>query len=119
MATPVTFTRTIQRFATALTLSVGTATCAMAAEAPKTASADATVATVAAAAATTETAPAADIVKIDDNSLQCMRKMLPVRHFYVANLLSNKVGTRAAGLALCRINQSTAPQKCGAQNVFL
>jgi hypothetical protein len=38
-------------------------------------------------------------VKVDDNSFQCMRKMLPVRHFYVDNLLGDKAGTLAAANA--------------------
>ena len=44
---------------------------------------------------------AADVVtvKVDGNSFQCMRKMLPVRHFYVDNLLGDKAGTLAAANA--------------------
>jgi len=44
---------------------------------------------------------AADVVtvKVDDSSFQCMRKMLPVRHFFVDNLLGDKAGTLAAANA--------------------
>lgn len=45
------------------------------------------------------TATPTAIVKVDDNSFQCMRKMLPVRHFYVDNLLGNQAGTLAAANA--------------------
>jgi len=38
-------------------------------------------------------------VNIDDNSFQCIRKMTPVRHFYVDNLLGNLEGTLAAANA--------------------
>jgi hypothetical protein len=38
-------------------------------------------------------------VKVTDSSFQCMRKMLPVRHFYVDNLLGDKAGTLAAANA--------------------
>lgn len=49
---------------------------------------------------TTPAAPAEKVVKVDDNSFQCMRKtMLPVRHFYVDNLLGNQAGTVAAANA--------------------
>jgi hypothetical protein len=49
------------------------------------------------AAAVSADAPA--VVKVDDTSFQCMRKMLPVRHFYVDNLLGDKAGTLAAANA--------------------
>lgn len=39
------------------------------------------------------------VVTIDDTSFQCMRKMLPVRHFFVDNLLGNKAGTLSAANA--------------------
>lgn len=52
--------------------------------------------TAAQAPATTATA---NTVNVNDNSFQCMRKMLPVRHFYVDNLLGNQAGTLAAANA--------------------
>ena len=46
------------------------------------------------------TTPVEKVVKIDNSSFQCMRKtMLPVRHFYVDNLLGNKAGTLEAANA--------------------
>ncbi len=44
-------------------------------------------------------APAAKTVQIDDSSFDCIRKMEPVRHFFVDNLLGNKAGTLAAANA--------------------
>lgn len=44
-------------------------------------------------------APAAPTVQIDDSSFDCIRKMEPVRHFFVDNLLGNKAGTLAAANA--------------------
>ena len=38
-------------------------------------------------------------VTIDENSFSCIRKMTPVRHFYVDNLLGNIEGTLAAANA--------------------
>lgn len=76
--------------ALALSLGLGLATTSLAAEAGASASA------TGAAAAT----PPAATVTVDDNSFQCMRKkMLPVRHFYVDNLLGNQAGTLAAANA--------------------
>ena len=49
--------------------------------------------------AITPSLAAEQTVKVDDNSFQCMRKMLPVRHFYVDNLLGDKAGTLAAANA--------------------
>ena len=34
-------------------------------------------------------APTVTPVKVDENSFRCIRKMTPVRHFYVDNLLGN------------------------------
>ena len=42
---------------------------------------------------------AATPVKVNDSTFRCMRKMTPVRHFYVDNLLGNLVGTLAAANA--------------------
>jgi hypothetical protein len=46
-------------------------------------------------------APAVSVtpVKVDDSTFRCMRKMTPVRHFYVDNLLGNVAGTLAAANA--------------------
>lgn len=46
-------------------------------------------------------APVATVipVKVDDNTFRCIRKMTPVRHFYVDNLLGNIAGTLAAANA--------------------
>lgn len=76
--------RTLQHVAATVALGIGFifATGAVAAEPPATANAD---------------TPA--MVKIDDSSFQCIRKMLPVRHFFVDNLLGNKAGTLAAANA--------------------
>ncbi len=38
-------------------------------------------------------------VKVDDSTFQCIRKMTPVRQFYVDNLLGNLKGTLAAANA--------------------
>ena len=47
--------------------------------------------------ATGAQAPAA--VTVDDSSFRCIRKMSPVRHFYVDNLLGDAAGTLAAANA--------------------
>ena len=39
------------------------------------------------------------VVNVDDKSFRCIRKMTPVRHFYVDNLLGNIDGTVAAAMA--------------------
>lgn len=59
-----------------------------------------TAADLPAAPATTE-APAVNVipVKVDDTTFRCIRKMTPVRNFYVDNLLDNRVGTLAAANA--------------------
>ena len=46
-------------------------------------------------------APAVTVipVKVDDNTFRCIRKMAPVRQFYVDNLLGNMAGTLAAANA--------------------
>ena len=46
-------------------------------------------------------APAVTVipVKVDDNTFRCIRKMTPVRQFYVDNLLGNMAGTLAAANA--------------------
>ncbi|MBP6280229.1 MAG: hypothetical protein KA388_10750, partial [Rhodocyclaceae bacterium] len=44
-------------------------------------------------------APTVTPVKVDENSFRCIRKMTPVRHFYVDNLLGNTAGTLAAANA--------------------
>ena len=38
-------------------------------------------------------------VTVDDNTFRCIRKMAPVRHFYVDNLLGNMAGTLSAANA--------------------
>jgi len=38
-------------------------------------------------------------VTVDDDTFRCIRKMTPVRHFYVDNLLGNVAGTLAAANA--------------------
>lgn len=43
--------------------------------------------------------PATAAVQVDDSSFDCIRKMQPVRHFFVDNLLGNKAGTLAAANA--------------------
>jgi hypothetical protein len=57
------------------------------------------VATAADQAAPSAVAPLASMVKVDDNTFRCIRKMTPVRHFYVDNLLGNIAGTLAAANA--------------------
>ncbi len=74
--------RTLQRIAAAIGIGFVISASAVAAEPPAAANAK---------------APA--VVKVDDNSFQCIRKMLPVRHFYVDNLLGNTTGTLAAANA--------------------
>ena len=66
------------------------ATASFAAEAPPPSATE-----IAALATVVANAP----VTVDDNSFQCMRKMTPVRHFYVDNLLGNTAGTLAAANA--------------------
>jgi len=46
-------------------------------------------------------APAVTVipVEVDDDTFRCIRKMTPVRHFYVDNLLGNMAGTLAAANA--------------------
>lgn len=46
-------------------------------------------------------APAVTVtpVKVDDNAFRCIRKMTPVRHFFVDNLLGDMAGTLAAANA--------------------
>ena len=46
-----------------------------------------------------EDAPAGIKIRVDDSSFRCMRKMTPVRHFYVDNLLGDIKGTLAAANA--------------------
>jgi hypothetical protein len=41
----------------------------------------------------------ATMVKVDDSTFECIRKMTPVRQFYVDNLLGNLEGTLAAANA--------------------
>jgi hypothetical protein len=43
--------------------------------------------------------PAGDAVKVNEGSFRCIRQMVPVRHFYVDNLLGNTAGTIAAANA--------------------
>lgn len=50
-------------------------------------------------AATEAPAVAVIPVKVDDNTFRCIRKMAPVRQFYVDNLLGNMAGTLAAANA--------------------
>jgi hypothetical protein len=50
-------------------------------------------------AATGASAVIAIPVKVADNTFRCMRKMTPVRQFYVDNLLGNMAGTLAAANA--------------------
>jgi len=50
-------------------------------------------------AATSAPAVAVIAVKVDDDTFRCIRKMTPVRHFYVDNLLGNLAGTLAAANA--------------------
>ncbi len=76
--------RALQRIAAAIGIGIILVASAVAAEPP-------------AAASTSADTPAA--VKVDDNSFQCIRKMLPVRHFFVDNLLGNKADTLAAASA--------------------
>ncbi len=80
---------TLRHGVAAIGLGLGMALSALAADASPA---------VAATAATPAT-PAPAVVKVDDSSFQCMRKMLPVRHFYVDNLLGNQAGTLAAANA--------------------
>lgn len=80
--------RAIRASAVVLGLSLGLVAASMAAESDS-----------AAGAAAAATPPPGAIVKVEDNSFQCMRKMLPVRHFYVDNLLGNQAGTLAAANA--------------------
>ena len=96
IATPHRLARWVHRSATALTmslgLSLGMTSASFAADAlPKAP----TATEIAALATVVANAP----VKVDDNSFQCMRKMTPVRHFYVDNLLGNTAGTLAAANA--------------------
>jgi hypothetical protein len=51
--------------------------------------------------AATPTAPTPVIapVNVDESSFRCIRKMTPVRHFYVDNVLGNLTGTLAAANA--------------------
>ncbi len=42
---------------------------------------------------------AANPVKVSEASFRCIREMIPVRHFYVDNLLGNTAGTLAAANA--------------------
>jgi hypothetical protein len=53
------------------------------------------------ATSTATEAPAVTVtpVKVDDSTFRCIRKMTPVRHFYVDNLLGNMAGTLAAANA--------------------
>jgi hypothetical protein len=44
-------------------------------------------------------AQAPDALKVDAASFRCIRKMTPVRHFYVDNLLGDSAGTLAAANA--------------------
>jgi hypothetical protein len=43
--------------------------------------------------------PSEPKVKVDDNSFKCITDMIPVRHFYVDNLLGNVAGTVAVAKA--------------------
>lgn len=56
-------------------------------------------ATVFVAAADAASAAPALTVTVDEKSFRCVRQMTPVRHFYVDNLLGDKVGTLAAANA--------------------
>ncbi len=80
-ALPTTWARTLQRITASIGLSMAMAAGAATHEPPT---------------AATPSAPATAVVNISDNSFQCMRMMLPVRHFFVDNLLGNKAGTLAA-----------------------
>lgn len=51
------------------------------------------------AAAPVTAAALAPMVKIDDSTFRCIRKMTPVRQFYVDNVLGNTAGTLAAANA--------------------
>lgn len=55
--------------------------------------------TAAASAATAATVATVIPVKVDDSTFRCIRKMTPVRHFYVDNLLGDMAGTLAAANA--------------------
>ena len=43
--------------------------------------------------------PAGDAVKVNEGSFRCIRQMVPVRHFYIDNLLGDTAGTIAAANA--------------------
>jgi hypothetical protein len=43
--------------------------------------------------------PAANTLQVNAQSFRCIRQMIPVRHFYVDNLLGNTAGTLAAANA--------------------
>ena len=73
--------------ATAMLLAIGLTGVTVAADAPPT------------PAATEAPAVAVIPVKVDDNTFRCIRKMSPVRQFYVDNLLGNMTGTLAAANA--------------------
>lgn len=73
--------------ATAMLLAIGLTGVTVAADAPPT------------PAATEAPAVAVIPVKVDDNTFRCIRKMSPVRQFYVDNLLDNMAGTLAAANA--------------------
>lgn len=77
----------LHRLAASFTLAIGMIGIAIAAD-PATP----------AAAPVTATA-LAPMVKIDDSTFRCIRKMTPVRQFYVDNLLGNTAGTLAAANA--------------------
>ena len=77
----------LHRLAASFTLAIGMIGIAIAAD-PATP----------AAAPVTATA-LAPMVKIDDSTFRCIRKMTPVRQFYVDNVLGNTAGTLAAANA--------------------
>jgi hypothetical protein len=58
-----------------------------------------TVALGAAGGSQAADAPAGNAVKADASSFRCIRQMVPVRHFYIDNLLGDTAGTLAAANA--------------------
>ena len=98
---------TLRHGVAAIGLGLGMALSALAADASPA---------VAATAATPAT-PAPAVVKVDDSSFQCMRKMLPVRHFYVDNLLGNQSRRRARGhVTITRGGPTSVETSCSASS---